>query len=159
MAERMSMTVVRALAGLELAALRHHGVVRRRLNVGEEELTALLYLAHHGSVPGRRVAEITGLSRSGAGAMIRRLEEDGFVTRRNDPADRRVRFVELSATGRSRLRDAYREVDEATERFLADRPPEAMSLLAGLAEALADAAGGDDTVALVSPDPVWRRWG
>src|SRR5690242_5848946 len=35
-----STNVLRSLAGLELAALRHHGVVRRRLNVGEEELSA-----------------------------------------------------------------------------------------------------------------------
>ena|ERR1700752_2196742 len=77
-------SVLRSLAGLELAAL--------------------LYLAHHGSVPQRRLAEITALSRSGAGAMIQRLEQDGLVERRSDPADRRLRFVELSAEGRRRLR-------------------------------------------------------
>ena len=30
---------------LELAAIRHRRVVRRRLRVGDEELSALLYLA------------------------------------------------------------------------------------------------------------------
>jgi DNA-binding MarR family transcriptional regulator len=154
-------SVLRALAGLELAALRHHRVVRARLNIGEEELAALLYLARHDGVPQRRLPEITNLSRSGAGAMIQRLEQDGFVERRSDPTDRRLRFVELSAAGRERLRDAYRELGEAVERALADGAPGGLELLAGLLDGLADAVDehGAHDAALAAPhDPIWRRW-
>jgi DNA-binding MarR family transcriptional regulator len=154
-----STNVLRSLAGLELAGLRHRRIVRRRLNVGEEELAALLYLAHHGSVPQRRLPEITTLSRSGAGAMIQRLEQDGLVERRSDPADRRLRFIELSALGRERLRTAYHEPDEAVRRLLSGREPEELELLTGFMDALARTAYERLPEEAPPPDPLWRRWG
>jgi DNA-binding MarR family transcriptional regulator len=152
----------RSLAALELAAVRHRGRVRRQLNVGDEELTALLYLAHHGGVPQRRLAEITTLSRSGAGAMIQRLEHDGFVERHTDPADRRLRVVELSATGRDRVQDAYRDLGDATDQVLDATEPADLERLAGLLSSLA--AGAETTHEVDAPpapaerDPIWRRW-
>jgi DNA-binding MarR family transcriptional regulator len=152
----------RSLAALELAAVRYRGGVRRRLNVGDEELTALLYLAHHGGVPQRRLAEITTLSRSGAGAMIQRLEHDGFVERHTDPADRRLRVVELSTGGRERVHGAYREFSAATDQALDAADPADLVRLAGLLCSLA--AGAATTHAVDPPpapaerDPIWRRW-
>jgi uncharacterized membrane protein len=64
--------VRRSLAALELAAIRHRRDVRRQLRVGEEELSALLYLAHHGGALQHELARVTSLSRSGAGAMLQR---------------------------------------------------------------------------------------
>ena len=155
-----------SLAALELAAVRHRGGVRRRLNVGDEELTALLFLAHHGGVPQRRLAEITTLSRSGAGAMIQRLEQDGFVERRADPDDRRLRLVELSPAGRDRMDGAYRDLTDATEQALAGRSPAELDLLADLLEGLvraADASAGEGAAdpplaAAFESDPIWRHW-
>lgn len=159
--------VHRSLAALELAAVRHRGGVRRRLNVGDEELTALLYLNHHGGVAQRRLAEITTLSRSGAGAMIQRLEQDGFVERRADPGDRRLRLVELSPAGRERIAGAYRELSDATEQGLADTTSAELDVLARLLEGLvraADASAGEDheepplASAAAERDPIWRHW-
>ncbi|MDA0159785.1 MarR family winged helix-turn-helix transcriptional regulator [Solirubrobacter ginsenosidimutans] len=152
----------RSLAALELAAVRYRGGVRRRLNVGDEELTALLYLAHHGGVAQRRLAEITTLSRSGAGAMIQRLEHDGFVERHTDPADRRLRVVHLSTAGRNRVHDAYRDFGDATDRVLAATDPADVERLAGLLGGLAAAAetthAVDPPLAPAARDPIWRRW-
>ena len=157
--------VQRSLAALELASVRYRGGVRRRLNVGDEELTALLYLAHHGGVPQRRLTEITTLSRSGAGAMIQRLEQDGFVERRTHPGDRRLRLVELAPAGVDRINAAYHDMNEATDRILTDRPAAELDLLARLLDELAGAAqstdGEVDANPLSSPadsDPIWRRW-
>jgi DNA-binding MarR family transcriptional regulator len=157
--------VQRSLAALELASVRHRGGVRRRLNVGDEELTALLYLAHHGGVPQRRLAEITTLSRSGAGAMIQRLEQDGFVERSTHPSDRRLRLVELSPAGLDRVNAAYRDLTEATGRLLTDSPAAELDVLARLLDELARAAqathGEDDANPLSPPpdgEPIWRRW-
>ena len=157
--------VQRSLAAFELAAVGYRGRVRRQLNVGDEELTALLYLAHHGGVPQRRLAEITTLSRSGAGAMIQRLEQDGFIERRTHPSDRRLRLVELSTAGRARVHDAYRDLTDATERLLADSPEADLEPLARLLDGLAGAAhaanGENDEDPLSPPaegDPIWRHW-
>src|SRR5919107_2034407 len=115
-ADRMTpeVEVRQALAALELAAIRHRRAVRRRMRVGDEELSALLYLAHHGSVLQRDLGRMTSLSRSGAGAMLQRLEERGYVRRRTDRADRRLRLVELSAEGQA---DMEREYGELTTRL------------------------------------------
>jgi DNA-binding MarR family transcriptional regulator len=160
-------TVRQARSALELATVCHRREVRRRLRIGDEELSALLYLAHHGGVPQGRLAELTTLSRSGAGAMIQRLEHDGFVRRRTDPSDRRLRRVELSHAGRERMTQAYGELDAATQTLLADRSPAELDALAGLLHGLAAAAwaaGGEDIAAATatqsgSGDPIWRRWG
>jgi DNA-binding MarR family transcriptional regulator len=159
--------VRQALAALELAAVRHRREVRRRLRIGDEELSALLHLSHHGGVAQGRLAEVTTLSRSGAGAMIQRLEHDGFVQRRTDPGDRRLRRVELSPAGRERMAQAYGELDHAAQTLLADRPAAELDALARLLDGLADAAraaGGEDgAIASAaqsgSGDPIWRRWG
>jgi len=153
--------VRRALAALELAAIRHRRDVRRRLRVGDEELSALLYLAYHGGVAQRRLAEVTSLSRSGAGAMIQRLEERGYVQRRTDAADRRLRLVELSPAGREQVEHAYGELTAAAGRLLADRAPAELEALARLLDALAGAAPPALAVEAHSSagDPIWRRWG
>jgi DNA-binding MarR family transcriptional regulator len=156
--------VQRALAALELAAIRRRRVVRRRLRVGDEELSALLYLAHHGGVLQRQLAQVTSLSRSGAGAMVQRLEERGYVQRRTDPADRRLRLVELSTDGRARVEHEYGELADAIGQALAGRTPAQVDELARLLDGIAAAAGPRDeeptAVADSGPeDPIWRSWG
>jgi DNA-binding MarR family transcriptional regulator len=160
--------VQHALAALELAAIAHRRGVRRLLHVGDEELSALLYLAHHGGVTQRQLGAVTGLSRSGAGAMIQRLEERGHVQRRTNPADRRLRLVELSPAGHEHLEHAYHDAHAATRELLEGRPPAELDALAQLLSGIASATGGagvyDDDDGDAAPlsdigDPIWRRWG
>jgi DNA-binding MarR family transcriptional regulator len=158
--------VRRALAALELAGIRQRRSVRLALRVGEEELAALLYLAHHGGVTQRRLAEVTSLSRSGAGAMAQRLEERGYVERSTDATDRRLRLVALSAAGRALLREAYDGVDAAAERVLAGWDDDQLEPCARLLAELAG-AGRETTTPGEPPgapltsagEPIWRRWG
>ena len=158
--------VRRALAGLELAALRHRSAVKRVLGVGDEELCALLHLVQHGGASQRELAELTTLSRSGTGAMLQRLEQHGLVERRPQPGDRRARVVELSAAGRERMRRAYRELDAALAAALPeDTDLEALTrLLDRLRHAAVQARAelGDASPAPPPPppgEPIWRRWG
>jgi DNA-binding MarR family transcriptional regulator len=157
----------RALAGLELAALRHRSAVKRALGVGDEELCALLHLVHHGGASQRELAELTTLSRSGTGAMVQRLEHHGLVRRRPQPGDRRTRVVELSPSGRERMQRAYRELDAALAAALpaSDADLEALTrLLDGLRQAAEHAQTGLRGATPAPPpappgEPIWRRWG
>jgi DNA-binding MarR family transcriptional regulator len=155
-----------ALAALELAAVRHRASVRRRLGVGDEELIALLYLAHHGGVPQGRLADVTTLSRSGTGALIQRLEHRRLVQRRAYPGDRRRRVVELSPIGRERIHKAYCELDATARALLADRPLDELEALGRLLDGLrraAEEAAAESPVEVAPPaaagEPIWRRWG
>jgi DNA-binding MarR family transcriptional regulator len=160
--------VQRSLAAFELAAIQHRQDVRRRLRVGDEELTALLYLAHHGGVLQHRLARATSLSRSGAGAMLQRLEERGYVRRRADPADRRLRLVELSPAARDQVEDAYGAYTDLLDRLLEHDDPAKVTELARLLDELAAGvtpvgANCPEPAELDDPDadtgePIWRHW-
>jgi DNA-binding MarR family transcriptional regulator len=82
---------------------------------------------------------ITDLARAGGVAqpsmtvLVGTLERDGFVVRREDPSDKRVVLVELTAAGmdlvRSRRRAAARAFAELIEKLPSD---ETAALLAAL---------------------------
>lgn len=153
----------RSLAGLELALTGHRRDVRRRLRVSDEELTVLLHLAHHGGARQPRLAALTGLSRSGTGALVQRLEQARLVERRTDPDDRRLRRVELTGTGRAQLEGAKRGVNDAIGRLA-----ETHDALTTVERVLDDLAGELDALTAeprtpaaahdAELDPVWRRW-
>lgn len=153
------------LDALELAGIRHRRELRLRLHVGEEELAALLYLAHHGGVPQRRLSRATGLSRSGAGAMIQRLEEQDYVRRWTDTHDRRLRLVELTEHGRTAIQRASRAWAKHLDDALSDRTIGELGSLAGTLAAIAsegDASPREEPPPDEEPagtDPIWRLWG
>jgi DNA-binding MarR family transcriptional regulator len=154
-----------ALAGLELALTGHRRDVRRRLQVSDEELTVLLHLAHDGGARQPRLAALTGLSRSGTGALVQRLEQARLVERKADPDDRRLRRVELTSNGRARLSDATRGLDAAIARLAGAREPAALAAaerllddLSAELEALAAEPRGANANHHAELDPVWRRW-
>jgi DNA-binding MarR family transcriptional regulator len=156
--------VLQALAALELAGLQHRRAVRRSLRVGDEELSALLHLAYHGAVTQGQLGEATGLSRSGVGAMVQRLEEGGYVQRSTDPHDRRVRFVELSSAARQALETAYGDLGRATRALLDASPPDHLDTVARVLRGLAEASGavtaggtGPGAEADDQP-PAWNTW-
>jgi MarR family transcriptional regulator for hemolysin len=154
----------RSLTGLELALTGHRRAVRRRLSVSDEELTVLLHLAHAGGAHQARLAELTGLSRSGSGALVQRLEQAGFIERRADAGDRRLRRVELTAAGAARLARARTGLDAAVAR-ISDAPPASLTALeralddlAATLESLPGERGAATTAYADALDPVWRRW-
>jgi DNA-binding MarR family transcriptional regulator len=152
----------RALARFELAAIRRRNVVRARLGLGDDELTTLLYLLEHPRLTQRELVAISTLTRSGVGAMVQRLEDAGLIERVPDPADRRVRLLQLSARGSRRLREACGACDDAVERVLATRPEDELRALGRLLTAVADATEGhaaEDAQPPVSATRDWRRWG
>jgi DNA-binding MarR family transcriptional regulator len=151
-----------ALAALDLAAIQHLRTVRKRLQVGDEELSVLLYLAHHGSALQRDIRRATSLSRSGAGALVQRLEDRGYVQRRTDPADRRLRLVELSSASLAHIHREYGEVQTRLDRALAGTSPEQISrLLDGLETAVRRIEPDQRPMRANPPvqDPIWRNWG
>lgn len=155
----------RSLAGLELALTGHRRDVRRRLRVSDEELTVLLHLAHRGGARQPRLTALTGLSRSGTGALVQRLEQARLVERKPDPDDRRLRRVELTSSGRTRLSHATRGLDDALARLAQTREPGTLSAVRRLLDDVAtelEAQTADARTAKPAHDaeldPVWRRW-
>jgi DNA-binding MarR family transcriptional regulator len=151
--------IQRSLAGLELALTGHRRAVRRRLQVSDEELTVLLHLAHDGGLRQPRLAALTGLSRSGTGALVQRLEQAQLVERKPDPDDRRLRRVELTRDGRARLARARSGLDAAVERTI-ETPDTLVPALDELTAAIGALAGeaAAPSARETRLDPVWQRW-
>ena len=150
-----------ALATLELAAIRHRRRLRQALHVGDEELSALLYLAGRGPVEQRTLGALSGLSRSGAGAMIQRLEEQGHVRRWTDEQDRRLRLAELTPAGRAALDQASARWHSAIAGALDALPAEAIDGFAAVLMEIATTAEPSLLGSEPGPetgDPIWRTW-
>jgi DNA-binding MarR family transcriptional regulator len=154
----------RSLAGLELALAGHRRDVRRRLRrISDEALTVLLHLAREGGARQPRLAALTGMSRSGTGALVQRLEQAQLVERRTDPDDRRLRRIELTSRGRAVLDDATSGLQGAVARLAGQCDA---TTLATVERLLDDLAAELDALAIerrtpapagdAERDPVWR---
>ena len=99
-------------------------------------------LLHKGPLPvnviGRKVLLTTGSITS----AVDRLAGRGLVTRKDDPADRRVRLVQLTPGGRKLIRPAFARHAADLERLIAVLSREERSTLVMLLRKLGKAAEG-----------------
>ncbi|MFF0011979.1 MarR family winged helix-turn-helix transcriptional regulator [Streptomyces sp. NPDC005374] len=93
-------------------ALAPHGVDGR-------ELAVLVVLDAHGELSQLDAAGKLGIDRTTMVALIDALEGKELVERRRSPRDRRKNIVQLTSTGRDRLRDAESARREMERDFLA----------------------------------------
>ncbi|GAA1481148.1 hypothetical protein GCM10009624_15880 [Gordonia sinesedis] len=68
------------------------------------------------------IADAVQLSLAAAGRTVDRLVTDGLVDRREDPADRRIKRVSLTATGRELVDGQLTVQRELVQRFVAGLP-------------------------------------
>jgi hypothetical protein len=102
---------------------RSYGYVFRVLGDGDRSLSEL--------------AGLLGMTLPGAGKIVDEMEARGYLERRPDASDRRVKRLRLSARGRAALK-AARAFHRRFERRLADGP----ALRAALAGIAGDAGDG-----------------
>jgi DNA-binding MarR family transcriptional regulator len=79
------------------------------------------------------LAERMGVSAPTMSNLIAAMAERGWVVRREDPADRRVALIELTAFGRRSLQRHQLRAEQCVARLLAALPPtKRQDLLSGL---------------------------
>lgn len=99
-----------------------------------QQLKTIVLLSSLGSASGQELARYLGVGLATVTGIVDRLVAHGLVTRREDPADRRVRRVELTEAGRALtdklttagtdgLMRILRQLDLDTLRTLADVLP------------------------------------
>ncbi len=114
--------------------LRQHSVG----GLSPSQVSAMASLDCHGSVPIGRLSRLEGVSAPTMTRIVDRLEHQGLVTRRIDPADGRSAVVDMTPEGTSALARLRHE----RTAFLAQR-------LSGL--------DGDEITALSAALPALRR--
>jgi MarR family transcriptional regulator for hemolysin len=94
----------------------------------------------------RELADVVGIREATLTHHLNAMDAQGLVTRRRDPANRRVHLVELTEAGEAlflRLRDAAFAFDQRLRRGLSDRDAAALEgLLLRLERNVADDGPG-----------------
>lgn len=89
------------------------------LNHTEARLLSLLKEAG-GECGQERLSEQLYIDRSNAGRALKRLEQDGYIAREKDAADRRAYIVRLETKGRKAVRDIAKIRDAIVAGFFGD---------------------------------------
>jgi DNA-binding MarR family transcriptional regulator len=120
-------------------AAREHGIDMRA-----QLVLSALQAGHCGTQ--LKLGATLGLDKTTLTTVLDRLERDGFVQRRPDPADRRVRIPEITDAGRDLQRKVDHDVRLVEEHMLRVLEPDERAMLETalrrLVESGADRPGG-----------------
>ena len=100
------------------------------------QFQALGLLRDGGSLGQQALGEAMGVDPSVLVTLLNPLEEDGLLTRRRDPADRRRHIVAITPEGETRLREAEQAHDAAEDELLSALDPDQREQLQELLHAL-----------------------
>src|ERR1700730_2527767 len=94
----------------------------------------LVYLANHEGISQVQLAELTELEPMTLVRVLDRMESDGWLERRNDPADRRARCLYLKAKGKPLVDEIWHLVDLTRREAFAGIPRKHADLMIELLE-------------------------
>jgi len=131
---------VTALAPYEELArqLGSIGVVRRELaralphDCPPASAVVLTLLGRYGEMRMSRLADLLGIDMSVTSRQVAHVVDHGWVDRRPDPLDGRVRLLRLTGSGERLLAETHRRVTETLASRLGDWPEEDVSRLVEL---------------------------
>jgi DNA-binding MarR family transcriptional regulator len=114
------------------------------VNLTMSQLKILFALRLHGGAGGQELAQIMGVSLATMTGIVDRLVAGDYVSRREDPHDRRVRRIELTEQG-SGLIDGIMTAGEEHQRRLLDRlSVDELNVVADATEILGRALAEED---------------
>jgi DNA-binding MarR family transcriptional regulator len=118
--ERVMMAIVRVAERFKKessAVFKKHGLTFPQYNV-----LRVLDASKNGQNTIRDVNKIMLVSGANMTGITKRLEKTGFVIRRNDPNDDRLKRLEITPKGRRVLRSISEEKDRNIQRYLMEYP-------------------------------------
>jgi MarR family transcriptional regulator for hemolysin len=95
---------------------------------------ALVHLAEHEGISQVQLGELTDLEPMTLVRILDRMESDGWLERRNDPADRRARRLYLQAKAKPLVDDIWHLVDLTRREAFAGIPRKHADLMIELLE-------------------------
>ena len=124
----------------------HSGQVQAWMNVDltMPQLKALVCVAQSGDATSGQIARGLGVSLSTVTGIVDRLSEQGLVTRREDPEDRRITRVQATPSGRDLVTRLLRYRDERLTSLLGSLSPDELATVERAFAYLASAAANLD---------------
>ena len=131
----------------------HSGQAQAWLNVDltMPQLKALVCVAQSGDAASGQIARGLGVSLSTVTGIVDRLSEQGLVTRREDPVDRRITRVQPTPAGRDLVTRLLRYREERLTSLLAGLSPDELATVERAFDYLARAAARLDEFSAVAP--------
>lgn len=121
--ERVMMAIVRAAENFK----RTHSIVFKKKGLSFPQYNILRVL--ESSEMGQNKISIVGKIMLTPGAnmtgLAKRLEQNGFIQRKPDPADERVTLLAITQKGRDTLKEIEEEKDQTIDRILHNIPDKA----------------------------------
>ena len=88
---------------------RIHAALLKESGLGESEFRVLEALLHKGGLPVNVIGPKVDLTCGAISVAVDRLHGRGLVTRNENPADRRVRLVDLTCEGRRLIQTVFKQ--------------------------------------------------
>lgn len=132
-----------ALRELVLGAEQFRNVHAGELHLAPSDVTALGHLYRVGPLSPKDLAAMLGITSGTMTAMLDRVEKAGFLTRSNNPQDRRSLVITITPAGQHALAWLYEKFDEAIRRALEAVPGVGPDELKGALEAVSRSLGED----------------
>lgn len=122
--------------------------MRQALEAAHPELTlnAMRVLMHAGKHPGitqRELVEYSHADKAQIARLLAQLQQQGWLTRRPDPDDARLRRLHLSANGRRLFAQLQALQDGIASTLLHEVPAAQQQQLLALLQSARDSIGGD----------------
>lgn len=133
------------------------GTVRRELarNLPHDcppgSAVVLALLGRHGEMRMTRLADLMGIDMSVTSRHVAHAVERGWVDRRPDPLDGRVRLLRLTGDGEGMLTEMHRRTSETLAHLLGDWPEEDVTRLTELLTRLRASFGDCDCGCRAAP--------
>lgn len=131
---------------LTLACSRFSRLAARRADVGVSSVTwrVVAALGQRGELRVGEIAALEQVTRPTATTVVQRLEDEGLVVRRADPADSRSSLVRLTDRGRDRLATWRAELGTQVGTLLADITAQDRAVLHRAVELLGAIVAAED---------------
>jgi len=114
--EKVLMAIVRAA---EIFKRNHTGIFRNfGLSFPQYNVLRVLEASENGRNKISDVSRIMLVPGANITGIAKRLEKDGFILKKSDPADERVTILEITPKGKRTLRNIRKEKDESLKLML-----------------------------------------
>lgn len=96
----------------------------KKHNISQTQFTLLYVIKQHQDedfgTSQMNIADSAGIDKMTASKVLRSLEQDGFITRRDHPTDTRSKLIELTKTGIKKLEQAKATFKEFDSDFFSN---------------------------------------
>jgi DNA-binding MarR family transcriptional regulator len=111
-----------------------------QVNLTMQQLKVLLLLSRHDGMASQELTRHLGVSLATLSGIVDRLVAQGYVSRAEDPHDRRIRRIHLAPAGRAAMAEIMESGNRAQQRLLDRLDDETLGMLEVVLSRIIDAA-------------------